>query len=61
MEYCKSCLFYDQKYDELLQSGDDLIMIGQETKEKHYCRMHEGSIDDQIIKGVKKCDQYVSR
>lgn len=58
---CKNCLFYDKEYDQLLQSGDDLIIIGQETKKKHDCRMYEGSIDDQILSGETECEHYVAK
>ena len=58
MEYCKKCIFYDKEYDELRQNGDDTIIIGEEQEEKHYCRMYDSGIDEDIVKGKKKCDYY---
>ena len=58
MEYCKRCIFYDKDYDEMLQSGDDVIIKGESEEEKHYCRMYESNIDDRIVKGKKKCQYH---
>lgn len=55
MKQCEQCIFYDAEYDELLQSGDDMIVVGQEDKEKHYCRQFDGAIDNGIITNKKKC------
>lgn len=58
MEYCKGCIFYDEKYDEMLQSGDDVIVEGKPTEEKHYCRLYESNIPDGIVKGTKECKYF---
>ena len=55
MKQCEQCIFYDAKYDELLQSGDDIIIVGQEDTENHYCRQFDGAIDNDIIIDEKKC------
>ncbi len=58
MEYCKKCIFYDKDYDELRQSGDDVIIIGEGQEEKHYCRMYDNNIDEDIVNGKKKCEYH---
>ena len=58
MEYCKKCIFYDKDYDELLQSGDDILLAGEEQKEKHYCRLYDKHIDDDIVSGKKECEYH---
>lgn len=55
MKQCEQCIFYDAEYDELLQSGDDMLIIGQEEKENHYCRLFDEAIDEDIIIGKKTC------
>ena len=61
MENCKTCPFYDSEYDELRQSGDDVLVIGQEDVEKHYCRMYDHHIDPDIINGKKKCEFHINQ
>lgn len=55
MKQCEQCIFYDAKYDKLLQSGDDIIIVGQEDTENHYCRQFDVAIDSDIIIDKKKC------
>lgn len=61
MENCKKCPFYDSEYDELLQSGEDVLVIGQEGVEKHYCRMYDHPIDPDITNGKKICKFYINQ
>lgn len=61
MKQCEHCIFYDAEYDKLLQSGDDTAVVGQEGKEKHYCRLFDGAVDDDIITDKKACDRQVAK
>lgn len=61
MDYCKTCQFYDPEYDELRQSGDDILVTGQEDVEKHYCRMYAQRIDPDIISGKKRCEFHIDQ
>lgn len=58
MKQCENCIFYDKEYDELRQSGDDIAIVGQENKEKHYCRVFKNGIDDDVIEDMKDCKKY---
>lgn len=57
MEQCKTCLFYNKKYDELRQSGNDII--GVSAKKQHYCAMYEQGISEQIISDKKECPERI--
>lgn len=61
MKQCQKCIFYDKEYDELFQSGDDIVIIGEEDKEKHYCRLFDGAIDHDIITDRKECNCRVKK
>lgn len=37
MKQCEKCAWYEKEYDELISSGDDVIIEGEEPVEKHYC------------------------
>ena len=56
MENCKRCIFYDKEYDELKQSWDDKVIIGQEQQTKHYCRMYDDPINPDIYTGKTPCE-----
>ena len=56
MEYCKSCVFYDEEYDTLRQSGDDVFIVGQDEHEKHYCHLHDDHIPTEIVNGDGVCE-----
>ena len=57
MAYCKTCLFYDKRYDEFRQNYDDVIEEGN-TQEKHYCVMYEDNIPNKIYYQGAKCPFY---
>ena len=60
MEYCKKCIFYDEGYDEMMQSGDDVYIEGSNEEEKHYCRMYQGPINSKITQGKKLCQYRIA-
>lgn len=51
-------MFYDKDYDELRQSGDDIVKKGESEKEKHYCRMYNDAINEKITEGKKPCEYH---
>ena len=59
MEYCKTCALYDSEYDELRRSGDDVIVIGQENTERHYCRMYDTNIPPEVVENKKRCEFHI--
>lgn len=61
MKQCEQCIFYDAEYDELRQSGDDIKIDGQESKEKHYCRLYDHAIDEGIVTDKVKCERRISK
>lgn len=56
MESCKTCRFYNKKYDELRQKGDDVLIEG-ESGEKHYCLLYDEPVTE-IYEGKKECEYY---
>lgn len=61
MKQCRECIFYDAEYDELRQSGDDIIIDGQQSQEKHYCRLYDQGIDERIITDKVKCERRMTK
>lgn len=61
MKQCKQCIFYDKEYDILRQSGDDIIIEGQDEVEKHFCRQCDKAIDNEIILDNKICERCISK
>lgn len=59
MDQCYSCRFYDTEYDDLKQRWDDVSFPGEKKGKKHYCRMYEKHIDENIISGTKECKQRI--
>ena len=57
MEQCNKCIFYDKDYDDMKRSGDDIV-IPNTAAEKHYCRMYDGFIDNDIVTDKKKCSYF---
>jgi hypothetical protein len=58
LEQCNKCVFYDKDHDELRRSGDD-IKIPNTPAEKHYCRMYESFIPNDVVTDKKKCEFYI--
>lgn len=58
---CKNCPFYDSEYDQMKQSWDDVVIVGNEKPtEQHYCRMYETAIDKNIINDKEKCKYNIA-
>lgn len=57
MAHCDRCLFYSKADDELMRSHDDVIIVGQEQKDRHYCFAFE-PIPDGVFNGEKDCPNY---
>ena len=53
MENCKNCIFYDLEYDELRQSGNDVIK--DSNANNHYCRMCKDGIPEEVWNKKTKC------
>ena len=60
MEQCNKCAFYDKDYDEMKQSGDDLVLPGTPAK-RHHCRMYDSFIDNDIVTDKKKCEYFTKK
>jgi hypothetical protein len=58
LEQCNKCAFYDKDYDELRRSGDDVV-IPNTPDVKHYCRMYEKFIDNDIVTDKKECQYFI--
>lgn len=53
-------MFYDRNYDEMRQSGDDIIVVDKPQEIRHYCQMFKEGIDNRIIDDKKKCSERIS-
>lgn len=59
MKQCKTCIFYKKEYDEMRQSWDDIIVIGQDYIVKHYCGLYDKGIPASIVNDAKKCEYRI--
>lgn len=58
MEYCKTCIFYDAEYNEMMQGTDDFIVEGEEQHNKYYCRVYDEHAPFDVVEGRKRCEHY---
>lgn len=59
LEQCKSCIFFNKEYNELRQSGDDIIVIGKEEKTNYYCG--DDIIPQNIVYDKEKCNKRIAK
>jgi len=60
MANCENCLFYDKDNDELRRSGEDVVIIGEEEPDNHFCFAYT-PIPAGVFNGAKDCPQYIPR
>ena len=60
MEQCQKCLFYSKEYNEARQSWNDIIFVGQEEKEEHYCGTFQ-PIPREYVADETKCPAFVKK
>lgn len=56
MEYCKSCEFYDNEYDEYRQAYND---IGDPNE--HFCLSYINYIPKGIREDKEECPYYINK
>lgn len=57
MEQCKTCMFYNKTYDDLRQSGIDIV--GAYNEGLHFCSMYENGISKEITEDTVECPERV--
>lgn len=55
---CNKCLFYDKQYDNFRQEYDDIIVLGNNQPEAHYCPMYLDNIPNAIFYDGAKCEFF---
>lgn len=58
MGECRTCEFYDKRFDEAQATLDDMIVEGQPDVESHYCPffMYPKHIPPDTYDGDKHCE-----
>ena len=60
MADCRNCAFYNAEVDEEHRAGEDVVIIGEEIPDNHFCFAYT-PIPDGVYNGAKDCDQYTER
>lgn len=55
---CKNCKYYSKEFDEFRQQFDDVIVVGQENREKHYCIFYNDHIPSEIWGNKENCPYF---
>ncbi|MDE6730614.1 MAG: hypothetical protein K2J71_07555, partial [Oscillospiraceae bacterium] len=58
MEQCKTCEFYDEDFDRMMIQHDDILIEGEEERERHYCSVWHDWVSASIFYGKEKCEKY---
>lgn len=61
MAKCKDCMNYDEKYNEIRQSYDDVHTENTESLMRRFCVMYDEAISPDIIEEKKLCDYFISK
>ena len=68
MKQCEKCFSYEKWYDDLIRSGDDVILDDEEPVDKHYCHLYSppageypDCIPQSIIEDKEECDAFIPR
>ena len=57
---CKGCFFYDEEQDEFRQKYNDVIVIGEDLDEQHFCGAFE-PIPAGVFEGERSCPKYLPK
>lgn len=57
MANCKNCVFYSQSGDELQRAHDDVLKVGREENDRHFCFAYV-PIPDGVYESGKECPTY---
>lgn len=62
MKQCENCQIYKKWYDDMHRSGDDCLVVGEESQDKHYCLMYsvENGIPQSILDDSEKCEHQLT-
>ena len=60
MTDCSKCLFYNPENDEEHRSGQDVVIVGQEEPDNHYCFAFE-PIPKKYFEGKAQCPKFIER
>lgn len=58
MKQCEDCLFYDAQYDKMRRRGDDVVRVGQERKDRHFCQAYKNGIPENVFNDMEVCKRY---
>lgn len=62
MALCDTCLHYMQKFDELRQNFDDVIVEkAKDKRQKHFCPMYDDNIPNEIYYENADCMFYTKQ
>ena len=60
MTDCRKCAFYDPEMDEQRRSGEDIVIVGQETPDNHFCYSYT-PMPEGYFEGKRDCPLFYER
>ena len=61
MALCNRCVNYDKNYTEFRRKFEDVIKIGEDTKEKDFCSMYDDFIPLKITYDGAECPYFLPK
>ena len=58
MADCRKCFFYSKEFDEAKQEINDVVIIGENTEDQHFCDAYS-PIPDGVFNGPKDCPKFL--
>lgn len=56
---CRDCAVYDKEYDSMRQDLDDVIVVDEPVREKHFCMVYDREdhtcIPEDVWSGKRPC------
>ena len=60
MTDCKKCLFYSSEDDEQIRSGQDVVIVGQDPPDDHFCYAYT-PIPNGYFAGREDCPKFLPK
>lgn len=58
MKQCNKCIFYNKEFDEKRQSLNDIIWVGKEESDEHYCGIFQ-PVSKEYVNDDAKCPAFI--
>ena len=58
---CSNCEFYNKQEDQFRQQFVDILRIGEDEPQQHFCPMYDSHIPTEIYYDGGKCKYYTKK